>query len=576
MSRAALAAAAAAIILFAIPASKPLYLDNMDFPAAAKAASETGLPIYYRGEENPYHSGLYHPPLYIYALAAWFRIWGFGETQARLFGLLCLFAHGWILTAGIRALLGRASMQGAGPWFWALFLLNPYTLQAAAVLDIDTSVYGPRLAGMIVWALRMGWEDGRPRAEPPSWREHAVLAVLAAAALWAKLTTALSVLLLVPVLAAVRWRSGQAVWRAAAAMAAGMALFLASYALYGWWTGQDITYTFRFVLMSLSQRSAGASLGQRLAMHGRTLLDMSVFHVRWTGLLPWTATGVLAAWLAWKGWRHGRTQSQAAALVLGWALAVTAFYCGLTYTFGSAPFKYAFPAWGIVMAAAALASARAQDRIRAGPRLAACSVLLAASFVVSGRWLQDRSILEGRAGPADLAMLLMPACGTVAGLALWRSAAWLVPASAAAHLGWALGLSLAMARAPYPTTYDYGQMGFAETVCFLQQNTAPDEAIISMKDVGFHAGRRYYENYGYVYGGSAQAEALRRVLDAGRARYAVFTEGRGPDALFVNPALRELIDGTCRLERSYGHYRIYNCRRDSPSAAEMEDPGRAF
>src|SRR5688500_11436230 len=60
-----------AACLFGATANQPFHLDNMDFPAAAIATSTTGLPIYYRGEDNPRHLGLYHPPLFIYLLAAW-------------------------------------------------------------------------------------------------------------------------------------------------------------------------------------------------------------------------------------------------------------------------------------------------------------------------------------------------------------------------------------------------------------------------------------------------------------------------------------------------------------------------
>src|SRR6516164_3923114 len=71
------------IILFASSAAKPLHLDSIDFAAAAQQTGRSGVPIYYRGEEEPKHSGLYHPPLYIYLLAAWIRIFGFGESQVQ-------------------------------------------------------------------------------------------------------------------------------------------------------------------------------------------------------------------------------------------------------------------------------------------------------------------------------------------------------------------------------------------------------------------------------------------------------------------------------------------------------------
>lgn len=554
------------MILFAIPAAKPLYLDNMDFPAVAKATAETGLPIYYRGEESPRHSGLYHPPLYIYSLAAWFRLWGFGEAQARLFGLACLFLHGWVVLYGLRLLFGEEALAAA-PWFWALLLLNPYSLQGAAVLDIDTSIYGPLLAGLLAAALRIGWRDGEPRRDDVKAAEWGLVAALMALSLWAKLTTAVSVapaviLLLVPRLG---WR--KALLQGGGALAGGVALFVPSYFLYGWATRQDVSYTFRFTLASLSQRS-GASFGwEWLAGHGRIFLDMAEWQVRWSGLLPWVTAAGVAAGLVWRWWRNRDRRSRDAAIVLIWALFVTVFYCGLTYTFGRAPFKYVFVGWGVIQACTAVCATAAWQRIAslraqaAGWRMRAGGGLFLACFVLSGKWLRDRMVLEAGMSRGEQLALLLPAAAVLAGL-LMRGRKWADLAAgggAIAYMGLMAGMALAMARAPYSTTYNYGQEGFEETVCFIQQHTQPGDAILSMKDVGFRAGRRYFENYGYIFGGAERAEAARRILTEGKARYAVFTEGNGPDFLGFNPRLQEVIQSLCVLERSYGHYRIYDC-----------------
>ena len=88
--RLSLAALIASFCLFAASGWKPLHLDNMDFPAAAKQTAATGLPVYYRGEGNPTHLGLFHPPLYIYMLAFWINLVGFGEIQVRMFGYICV------------------------------------------------------------------------------------------------------------------------------------------------------------------------------------------------------------------------------------------------------------------------------------------------------------------------------------------------------------------------------------------------------------------------------------------------------------------------------------------------------
>lgn len=559
------------MILFAIPAAKPLYLDNMDFPAVAKAAAETGLPIYYRGEENAHHSGLYHPPLYIYSLAAWFRLWGFGEAQARWFGLVCVFLYGWIVLYGIRLLFGRQVQDRAAPWFWIVFLLNPYTLQGAAVLDIDTTVYGPLLAALFAAVLRIRWSDGLQRENPVRPAELGLIALLTALALWAKLTTVLSVMPAAVILLAGRLGWRRALLLGGGALASGAALFLASYFLYGWITGQDVLYTFRFTAMSLSQRSSAGTGWQWLAAHSRTLLDMAMWQVQWSGLLPWVVAPAMALFLMRRGRLEKDARTRDASVVVVWALFVSGFYCALLYTYGRSPFKYIFVCWGVVSACVAAAMPEAWARLSRipAPRLAPAALwgvlLFTACFFVSGKWLRDRMILEGTMTRADRLALVLPAAAALGGFALRRGSpgAALFSGAVLAHAGLMSGLALAMARAPYPTTYDYGQQGFDETVCFIREHTRPGDAILAMKDVGFRAERRYFENYGYVFGGPAAAEAARKLLEEGKARYAVFTEGNGPDFLGFNPQLKEAIDNLCTLERAYGHYRIYDCARGS-------------
>ena len=143
------------ILLFSATADEPFQLDNMDFPAVARATSVSGVPVYYRGEENPKLTGLYHPPLYIYALAAWIKLFGFGEVPVRMFGIACALLQAGIVLAIIQTLLGRKRARHIAPWFLAAFLLNPYTLQTASIADIDSTVYGPVLCAILLYTLRL-------------------------------------------------------------------------------------------------------------------------------------------------------------------------------------------------------------------------------------------------------------------------------------------------------------------------------------------------------------------------------------------------------------------------------------
>ena len=280
----------------------------MDFPAVASATAATGLPVYYRGEDARDMSGLYHPPLYIYLLAGWIRVFGSGEASVRLFGMTCAVIQGLVVLLIVRTLFGAAVALRGMPFFWAIFLLNPYTLQSAAITDIDSTIYGPLLCLALLAALRISWRDGEWRTDAVGRREYAWVAGALFVCFWAKLTT---VWLVIPAVFLL-WISRLGVRRAAVmtAAVAGAALagFAGSYWLYGALTGLDISYTFTFTWESFLKRGASLEPGfvPRIFDHWNNLRFMILFMTAWTGLLPWAASGV-ALWFAALGRRDRRS-----------------------------------------------------------------------------------------------------------------------------------------------------------------------------------------------------------------------------------------------------------------------------
>ena len=542
------------LVLAAHQAAKPLHLDNMDFPAVAEATAQSGKPIYYRGEENKLHSGLYHPPLYIYLLAGWFRLFGGGPAQARMFGALCALLQGWLALRILGDLLGEERVREWRWLFWPLFLLNPYTLQTSAIPDIDSTVYGPLLL-LVAWAaIRIGWRDGLWRQDAPSWREIALVALALTAALWAKLTT---VCLLFPFLflflaPRLGWKKAVAV--TAAISTAGLAGFFLTYRLYGALTGLDIAYTFQFL---------GASvLGPgRLLSFRSNFLIMAPFMLRWTGLLPWLSVAVLLAAAARVWWRTRDPRALYAFWLLSLAAGSVVYYCGQVRAFGDAPFKYAFVFWSLIAGAPALLVAWLQPRLPRALGLAGAAVFLAGLWVGAVD-VQDLLLRRGGVYPQALS-LWVPAGLAVAGLIAWiagprlRSAGVALLAGALLlHVGIQTGIAAYQSRVEYSTTYDYGQSGLKQTADFIAARTTEQEIISSMKDVGFLAKRRYYENYAALYD-DASAARLIEAWEAGRVSYIVFTEDIGQDALASKPALRDWVAENADLAASFGNYRIY-------------------
>jgi hypothetical protein len=566
------AVATGAIVLFLVlaahQAAKPLHLDNMDFPAVAAATAASGVPIYYRGENNREHSGLYHPPLYIYVLAGWFRVFGDDEAQVRMFGALCALLQGWLVLQIVKCLFGGDLVRRWRWLFWPVFLLHPYTLQGSAIADIDTTIYGP-LLNLVVWgAIRLDWRDGRWRQEQPRWWELGLIAAALTVALWAKLTTVFLLFPLVGLVLVPRWGWWRAFWRSAAIAAAGLGGFALTYYAYGAATGLDIRYTFQFLRAS--------ALGPGRLMSFRSNAWMMVpFTLRWTGLLPWLGAALLLAATARAWWRGRTPRAWHSCCLLGLGLASFGYYCAQVQTFSAAPFKYTFPFWGLVIATPAAAlvwmiESTGLDARFLGTRgrrllvaLASAGVVLAGACV-GALLVRDLHVSPGASLRFQPRALWLPALLALAALAIWLSGRPRLRATAVAlagaalllHIGLQTGIAVYQSRTDYSTTYDYGQQGLDAAAAFIRSRTSEQERISSMKDVGFRARRRYFENYAALYDQSAAARLISYWED-GYVSYIVFTEGNGVDDLSRAPVLRDWVAANATLVASLGHYRIY-------------------
>jgi hypothetical protein len=576
-------ASCAIILLFTLMsatiAHDSLHLDNADFAAASSAVANTGLPIFYRGENDPTELALWHPPLYVYLLGGWFKIFGVGPAQARTFGVLFTIVQGWMVLAMVATLFGPAARSTIEPWFWAIYLLDPYTLQATSMLDIDTTIYGPLLCWVLLATLRLNWRAGDVRQDTPSRWEYVQLIAAIALSLWAKLTT---ILLVIPFVFLLLLRP-LGVWRAARltvlATVAGVGMFLITYFGYGAVMHLNVKFTFGFLVSSFLTRMTRGSSGNsglvtRLSDMRKNAQDMIPFMVRWTGLLPWIALagGVMVA-----GRSAIRIQSLRAwdyCLLLFLAGATTLYYCGQTTTWGEAPFKYVFVFWGLVLVAPLMfvvkselwTSHSVQPNVLklwpTGTPLRLSLVLLLAVSAWYGRYrLQDHPMREWRTAFGVVlppALLLLPSIGK----SLQNRPA-LGYARVASLLGiciWAgiqFGVALYQLQVPYSKTYNYGQAGMEETAAFLRANLSENDLFSSMKDLGYLTHRRYFDDYAAVNDGSIYTGVLIDALRTGKVKFAVFTEARGQDTLASNRVLDHWIQQHCKLVKSFGNYRIY-------------------
>lgn len=575
------------ILLCIIQAGKPLHLDNADFPSVGKATAISGLPIYYRGEQSPQFSGLYHPPLYIYTLAAWYNLFGFSPTTTRILGALCAILQGALALMIFRCLFGPEIKKQMAPLFWLLFLLNPYTLAISSIADIDSTIYGPILLAIIYSVLKCRWRDGTEIRDPIPARRIILTGLLFALGLWAKLTTILLLIPMIYLLLATPRRWLSAAKTTAIMVGTGVLVFLSTYSLYGWIFNLDIKYTFNFLLFSLTHRgatgSAGGILG-RLQGNLNNLLFNVPFTLGWTGLLTWLLLLGLVGVFAYAAYqRKSLKLFHFLLLALLLPLANIFYYWCQVMPFGYSPQKYHFVFWSLlhlplaVMAAGIRPGELLTDAKIEVVRDKAESLCLFAAFMLAMAcglaFVKDEPILR-QMSSLQLSSLLLSSsffiplliC-LVAGLflAILKTRVKLRAYQALAALlilcnaGLLSGIAWAQAKRPYTTTYNYGQRGITDAVAYLRSHTSKDDIISSMKDVGLMSERKYFENYGALFEKSASDELIKG-LETGKIRYAVFTRGIGEDQIDAVPQLKEEIERTCQLVAQFGNYLIYEPR----------------
>ena len=567
------------LLLSAFAASKPLQLDNMDFPAAAEQTVRTGLPVYYRGAEDPQVLGLFHPPLYIYALATWFSVFGAGEAQTRMFGAVCALLQGLVVLSILRTLFGPSVARLIEPGFWMLFLLNPYTLQTAAIADIDSTVYGPLLCLALLATLHLSWRDGEWRSDTAHPREYVVLILVCTLCLWAKLTTVLITFPFIFLLLLSKCGVRRAARATLLVSGCSIAAFLASYYAYGKLTGLNVNYTFSFTWMSFAHRgfSGGSGLSARLKdLRGNVSL-MLPFMVAWTGLVPWILAPAALLLAFWQGIRRREPRLVHYGLLIGVALFTTLFYCVKTTTFGAAPFKYTFVYWGLILTAPLLCATQLLIPLSSDERNSLNSLssprewfplvaVYALSLGFAALRMRD-SVIMNMGGPYRW-VLLASGVLCLLGIAMRSFAAErraVLLIAIALYGGLQAGVGVYQSRVDYATTYNYGQTGFLDTVAFLRMNTHPDEMIASMKDIGYRLRRSYFTTYGAIYGDDAALSRLEEGIESGRISFEVFTEGKGEDQLLMRPSLQMWVAEHCSLVASFGNYRIYHYRSPRPT-----------
>ena len=533
------------VLLVAAQANKSFVLDELDFPIVSHAASETLKPIYYRGETSPMHVGTYHPTLYINSLAAFIRVFGFNETTVRFFGVLCALLSVYLLLLILRQLIKKNEI--AEILLLGFYLLNPYTIANTTLPDIDSTVLPVVLLLFIYVALKFLLQKNDMRE-----RVVTILASFFALALWSKLTTPLIIPVFLLCLTVIISKDYiKSFLFTIKVTLLGASIFFVTYFFYCELLGLSTTYTYTFLVASFTK---GTSTGGPLVGAINNLGNFRYF-VYWLtlpiiGLLGVTFLGVITEKATTK-------EDQIKRLLIIMSILVTFFYIALISPFGGF-FKYPFPVFGILI----LGIVFFYDRhFRDGKInwLYGC-LAFAFGFLIERRFWKDSMFLSQRPFAYLLFLLLIIIASYLClKLVSRKIAASFFMIAMLISIGFQLSISRVQAIAPYSTKYLYGQIGLADSTSYLRANTAKDEPIWSMKDVGYYVHNRYYESYEYYFDKSLTRDLIRK-LRGGKVRYYVVTTGIGQDNIDYYTNIKSVLNAYAVKDRQFGNFVIYKSK----------------
>ncbi|MFN0071289.1 MAG: glycosyltransferase family 39 protein [Chloroflexota bacterium] len=465
---------------------RPYLYDDVSFTVAAEAVARIGIPFAnagYMGDRYDFSKreqwALWHPPLYIYALGLWYTLLGVSEPIGRAFGIACT-----LLSAGMVGYLGRRLAEPStamltGLVAFALFLLNPLSVQSALVLDIDGTV-------LLVFVTLLTLLYVKHVQSPARW-DIPVLTLVFALALWSKMTTPLGVLFAMLGYRLVERRPLLGLREAAVVGLGGAALFLSSYTLVVVMNRMPWDYPF----VTLWQEFTDASESTRQWRESFEKFITAVSPVAW-----WISPGFLVLGLAALPLRiRDIIQARRAHpidVILILAVGIYAVY--LIKLAGFFP-KYHITALPFLSLASAWVVGRTVGAVRRVDLLAWGLALIIFSLYfwrVPAEWYQELF------GPLDTLLLIRPLMLSlivlglvyiIAGGTIGRHLAMIVVTLV---LGWSLGMDWRQSRADFSTNYWYGTHGQRETAAYLDTVVSPDEFWGGAKEVAYYAQNQNY------------------------------------------------------------------------------------
>jgi hypothetical protein len=518
----------------------PLRIEEGEWPPMAQAILETGKPVIHGDETHKVRFtpslgidpspliGAWHPPLYLYALAAAKAVVGRdGSNGLRAVGVIGLLGSALLLLLIAREITPRWRLIGGTAA--GLLLVHPYAIQGSVFLDIDNTIYTP-LALLALWlAIRFSRRDG-----PLGLTQILALGAALALVSWAKLTTTI---VLVGVLA-MWWVLSRRPFKrslaeAVAFIAVGAALFITTYWLWCTTTGIPFSYTFD---VTFAQKS------DRLLADWRLTENAAHWHLRWFGAAVILLAFIYLVDLARNLVVNRRPRELDLLFLFGVGVLVT--YVLASPTDGTYQGKYAFPALATLMLPVSWMLLRGQRNERVGvPRWLAAAVAGLIALLVTpdlltnlsvngvyGRWSVDLFVAAVAAAALGIAWLLQGRRGFAGGLMLVLAILF-------------VGQSVRSYQSDHSPLYPVSDTSeFRSAVQDLNASAGASDIVIAPKDLGF------YVDGPIVEGEDALARGDALLAEAMRSEPRIVAFARNSFGPPIGPETAAVID-SCFLDR---------------------------
>jgi len=428
-----------------------------------------------------------------------------------------------------------------------LFLLNPYTIANTTLPDIDSTVLPVVILLFVYFSLRYLLQK-----KDLSNKVVVILGSLFGLALWSKLTTPLIIPPFLVCLSFITTKNyKKSLLLTLKVTLIGSVGFAFTYFVYCKSLGLSTTYTYHFLVDSFTK---GTSTDGPLVGALKNLKNIRNF-IYWPTLPIVGLLGISFFGVMFDNTKDEKTRIKK--LLILTSLLVTVFYIALIAPFGGF-FKYPFPVFGISMLTIVFFYERYFRSIN--PAFLYAFLATALGFVLEKIFWKDSMFLGGKLFHGlVLLFLVMVVSFILLKINTRQVAASLFVLAIFFSIGFQLSVSRIQAISPYPTKYHYGLIGLDQTTAYLRSNTAPNEVIWSMKDVGYYVNNRYVESYGYYFDKSLEGD-LVNMLQGGKIRYYIVSTRIGEDNIDAYPNIKQILDTYAVREKQFGNFIIYKSK----------------